>query len=94
MVDWKISKVLHEPGRFIKVTDKFSGRQKSQCTPIKWFKLLLNCYESWTIGCPELNPVAALKNVNGNDHANGDINEKEKAEEPNKRKDDQSAVNP
>ena len=47
-----------------------------------------------TIGCPELNPVAALKNVDGNDHANGDISEKEKAEEPTKRKDDQSAVNP
>ncbi|XP_075663485.1 bidirectional sugar transporter N3-like [Castanea sativa] len=44
-----------------------------------------------TIGCPELNPVAALINVNGNDHANGDISEKEKAEETNKRKDDQSA---
>ena len=55
---------------------------------------IIDVVKRGTIGCPELNPVAALKNVNGNDHANGDISEKEKAEEPNKRKDDQSAVNP
>ena len=29
-----------------------------------------------TIGCPELNLEAALKNIDGNDHANGDISEK------------------
>ena len=55
---------------------------------------IIDVVKRGTIGCPEMNPVAALKNVNGNDHANGDISEKDKAEEPNKRKDDQSAVNP
>ena len=53
---------------------------------------IIDVVKRGTIGCPEMNPVAALKNVNGNDNANGDISEKEKA--ANKRKDDQSAVNP